>query len=176
MDELEMGDETVRFWNDLTKTDTINGREVPVYISANRVLDEAKKQGINLERIKNTVGKPTEAPDYNTIVEKLGYAPDKGIADLVWLFNSMGVYTSQSCEGHPDEHHGSPNPLVAFSDNMALKALVTIEGWKGTKTGDIVFSRMISNEFGEKNLVEMDFMDKSLVNDLAKHIEKGIHS
>jgi len=172
MKELDTEDKIVNFWNDLLKIDTLFDHKVPTYISVNKVLDEAKKQGLFDEKIKNLIIKPVVIPEYGLIVDKLGYSPDKGIAELVWLFNFMGINTCGSCEGHPEENRGSVSPYLNFNEKMAIKALTIMDGWKGVKTGDVVFSRMIGNEFGDKGIVKMDFMDKLLVGDLKNHIMK----
>jgi hypothetical protein len=93
-------------------------------------------------------------------VLSLGFSDDEQILVLVWLLNKMGVETCQSCGGHVDRMLG--RPLLTFSELEAIKMAALIENWEGIKGGDVVFSRMLVNEEGDKNLMNVNFMGASL--------------
>ena len=92
---------------------------------------------------------------------------------MVWVLNKMGIRTSQSCEGHPDREVGNPKPNIELSEEMATKLIVLMDGWDGIETGDVIFSRMLTDGQGAKDLVDMDFMNASLVEGFVKFLTHG---
>jgi len=157
-------------WSQYLKTEMIDGRETAIYVDVKELIETAKKEGVDFETEKSKFLTDFEIPSYEEIINKLGYPVEKGIANLVWILNSMGITTRQSCEGHPDRSVGNPRPNIEFTEKMATKVLVAMDGWDGTGTGDVIFSRMLSGEGGEKNLVEIDFMQPILIDSFTQFL------
>lgn len=118
-----------------------------------------------------------ELPDKERMRRDLSYPVDEPVLALVWLLNKMGVKTRQSCGGHIDRMRG--RPLLTFDESEAMKMAALVEDWEEIKNGDMVFSRMLANEEGEKNLVDVNFMGASLeegrelVDELVSYLVSG---
>ena len=157
-------------WSKYLKTEIVDGRETAVYVDVKELIEIAKKEGVDFETEKSKFITDLGIPSYEEIVNKLGYPVEKGIVNLVWVLNSMGITTRQSCEGHPTRSNKNPNPNIELSEEMATKILVAMDGWEGVETGDVIFSRMLSGEGGDKNLVEIDFKQSTLVDSFTKYL------
>lgn len=53
--------------------------------------------------------------EYDGVVDGLGLGLDPGIKRTVVLMNLLGMSTSGSCEGHPDQEHGLDYPWIDIS-------------------------------------------------------------
>jgi len=82
------------------------------------------------------------------IEDKLGNPVDEGIKNTVVMFNICGFHTSQSCEGHPGEKHGTDFPWVQVGPEKPEKK----EWKKDEQTRKIIKKK---NKILKKNLIDL---------------------
>lgn len=66
--------------------------------------------------------RPAEVP------EAWGFNPDPKIAELVIVFNRLGVPTISSCEGHLNRNE--PFPAIDFNNEHLFRVFAYIKDWK----------------------------------------------
>jgi hypothetical protein len=137
-----------------------DGEEFPNLVSADRVIDWLKEKGIDLAEVRKRVKTVGMLPEKEKMKEDLGFLADEPILSLVWVLNAMGIRTRASCGGH--EGRMMWRPFVTLDESEVEKIVAVMENWEGIKSNDVVFSRMPSDEGGEKDLVDVYFMEKSL--------------